>query len=312
MLPILKRSHKRNPLVADVQAALNRQALVHKNAKRKPLEVDGIFGPLTEGRVQEFQKSAALDPDGRVGPLTRTALYDDGYNIINGAQQIAIGWVLVTRGAVAGLLADAQRVQSGGAAGLGDRINRAALKTHFHIDLDRLRPADAAQAVALLNHVSETYDKILNTLNTASVEKEVVFCRAGFHEIAADFGSVVRGSRAFGYVIPRRDFVRFTPNYTEDDGLLINKGPVKVKRVNTLIHECAHFVDPDIHDFGFESPAPGRVGTRGSKSYEDLNPADAVNNGATYGTFAQNIILRADLRAPAPAGLFEICDPADG
>jgi hypothetical protein len=312
MLPILKRG-SRSPLVADIQAALNRKArVVASSSKLKPLEDDGVFGPLTQERVQEFQKSAALVADGHVGPLTRSALFDDGYAIINEAQKIAIGWVLVSRGAVADVLADAQRVQSGGAAGLGDRINRAALLTHFHIKLDNLKPADAGTTITLLTQVRDTYDSILNLLNTASVEKEIGFCRAGFHEIASDFGSPIRGSRAFGYVIPKRDFIRFTPNYTEDDGLLINRGPVKVKRVNTMVHECSHFVDADIHDFGFESPAPGRAGTRGSKSYEDLDPGDAVNNGASYGSFAQNIILRADQRAPAPAGLFEVCDPADG
>jgi hypothetical protein len=299
-------------MVKDLQEQLNRSRSIKKDSKLAPLDPDGKFGNLTDGRVREYQKPRGLVVDGEVGPLTRGFLFEEGYALISEAQKIAVGWVMVARAAAAGMLLEAQRIQSGAAGpAIGSPIVRQALATHFQINMATLRPSGAGQAVTFLSRIQTTYNLILDMLSKASVEKETIFRRVGRHEQDDDLQVA---SFAFGYVLPDRDFVRFTPQFTEDDGLLIRRGPVKSKRVNTLIHEAAHFVDVDIHDFAYESPPPnGSPGKRGGgKNYSELTADQAFVNGASYGSFAQHVILGADLRSRESGGLQrEVCEPGD-
>jgi hypothetical protein len=308
MLPILKQG-SRGLVVKDLQEALNRSSTIHHDSALAPLAVDGAFGPKTADRVREYQKPRGLSVDGQVGPKTRGFLFVETYDLVTAAQQHAITWVLLARAAVRKSLTEAVGIQGGtpGRSGLSS-VERDALKTHFHIDLGSLQPGGASQTVALLTKVATTFDSIQNLLQTASIYDEIAFCRVGRHELEDEPGTSFLAGFALAYVTQDRDFVRFTPNFANDDGLLLGTVDFSqltpaAHRISNVIHECAHFVDRDNHDFAYEVPPPnGRPGGASTtgQDYSHITADEAVVNGASYSTYAQHILFRFDFRPYEP------------
>jgi hypothetical protein len=79
----------------------------------------------------------------------------------------------------------------------------------------------------------------------------------------------------------------------------MNKG--QIWQTQVIIHECAHFINKDIHHEASELPAWNGTPVNGrGMNYKQMSLNDAFGNAYSYAQFATHIHYQRDRRINAP------------